>query len=130
MTETTILNKLNSAATEILDKTINECNVTYSLHMRKIACELKNCKDITRSGMHWKSENPIELQLKPKQINVETEEIEKKVRTAFEYINKLVEILNKVSSSMQFKLCSHFFIGRFVRNEGSFVFKISWKLKK
>ena len=127
-----IQNELNSVATKILDKTINERHDVkkYSLHMRKIAKELEGCEQVRKSGIHLKPENPIELHLSPKRLNVATLETREKIIEVFEYIKELVEKLNEVSPSIQFEFYSLFFIGKFVRNEGNLVFKINWKLKK
>lgn len=126
MTEKEILEKLNSAA-EKLEKAINEHDKVHHLHIRKVADELRKCKEVKRIGGRWMPVNSLSVEISPVSLRVQNHNYKIKIRAVYSYAEKLIKELNNNSEFLKFKFSGVTFIGRFVRDNGRCIISIRWR---
>ena len=127
MTEKEILEKLNSAAEE-LEKAINKQDKVHQRqNIRKVAKELRKCKELERIGGRWMPVNSLNVEISPVSLRVQKHNYKIKIRAVYSYAEKLIKELNNNSEFLKFKFSGVSFIGRFVRDNGRCIISIRWR---
>ncbi len=71
----------------------------------------------------------LELEISKEDVKIDNENATAKIKGVFEYTEKLIKELNLLckSSKLKFKFDGLYFIGRFIRGEGTCIIRIDWE---